>query len=407
MFKDVEIENSILLNVIYTNDNISILLDCNMCENDFTLPENKKIFTFLKSSYEKNVSVDLKIVKMNFSFSDLYFEQLETSNSMIDVKSYCKILQELRKKRELENILCESVKKLNYLTYDDIHDHLNSKLYNINSETVSKNNQINFRNYLDRFNKNYDNFLLTGFKKVDINFKFKLGSLNIIGARPGVGKTTFAINLLKNMLVQNKCIFISLEMNAFDIIDRFVCCSEDLKLSTIVNKKLDNFVMTKINQCFCNLIEKKLFLIECFSENIDLLILKIKKEVKEQQIKVIFIDYLQLLIAKNNKEIRYLQLAEITRKLKILALELNIVIIALSQVNRKSDERSNNKLFLSDLRESGSIEQDADTVMFLYNKKNDYDENKIVVLDVVKNRNGVLFSTDFVFKTDKCQFIEM
>ncbi|WP_051586197.1 DnaB-like helicase C-terminal domain-containing protein [Mycoplasmopsis lipofaciens] len=266
--------------------------------------------------------------------------------------------------------------------------------------------------WLDSLIKNKNKFMINNedtFKTNVLGLDEKIhglvqGQLYVLAARPAEGKTTLAINLilrsLKNLKENEIIIFISLEMSAKEILNRIL-------------KILNNYEIGISLQELMN--TKKLLIIDYSHSNVS----NIKKIIQEQQktkiVKSVFIDHLQLLETSNINLPRYEKMTQITRELKIVARETNINILAVSQLSRDVEKRTNKKesyeIQLSDLRDSGSIEQDADIVLFLYKPKTiKTKEGKSIqnknqhIIQIGKNRNGSLGMIPTIFFKDKCLF---
>ena len=216
--------------------------------------------------------------------------------------------------------------------------------------------------------------------------------LYIIGARPSMGKTAFAINICEALSEKCKVAFFSLEMSAEKISNRIISMLSFTKSDSLAKGKLDNKELNNIARTAQEFNKKNNFYL--FDES-NLNMQQIKALCKNLKLKiggldVIFIDHLGL-INPDKAENRNLEISQITRQCKIIAKELNIAVVLLSQLSRLVEQRFDHRPMLSDLRESGSIEQDADTVMFLYRDEyyNKDTENKNVLeINIAKNRDG-------------------
>lgn len=238
--------------------------------------------------------------------------------------------------------------------------------------------------------------ILAGFQKSD---------LVILAARPSIGKTTFALDIARNVGTKAKIpvgIF-SLEMSSDQLVDRMIAAQGGVDLWRLRTGKLksgegsDDF--EKINNAMGILSEAPIYIDDSSSANIMQLRTMARRLQAEHHLGMIIIDYLQLMEGRS-KESRVQEISEISRGLKNLAKELNIPIIALSQLSRAVETRTDQIPKLSDLRESGSIEQDADVVLFLYREdryKPDTPNKNIVEVIVAKHRNGPLGKVQLYF----------
>lgn len=229
---------------------------------------------------------------------------------------------------------------------------------------------------------------------------FEKGEFIVIGARPGMGKTKFMVQLTTNMARQNKGIaFLSLEMSA-EMITKQILCNLG-KLQTDVFKRPDQYnpeIELSLSDAIKQLKELPIYLYENPGANLNKLLVLIRNVVLENNVRVVFVDYLQLISLGSRRFNRESEIAIVCRELKKLAMELGITMIVSSQLSRQVENRpgGSKRPQLSDLRESGSIEQDADKVIFIYRAEYygiEVDENNcstrnIMELILSKNRNG-------------------
>ena len=235
--------------------------------------------------------------------------------------------------------------------------------------------------------------LPTGF--VDLDEKtagLQNSELVIVAARPSVGKTAFALNLARHVAVEEKqpVFFVSLEQTRIELAERLLCCQARVDSHKLRKGHLASEEMQRLIEAGGFLGKAKLFIDDTAGQGMLRIAANARRLKMRHGIKVVFIDYLQLVEPDNRRDNRQEQVANISRRLKFLAKELQIPIIALAQVNRSSEDRQDHRPRLADLRESGSIEQDADTVMMLHRPEM-YEpgqhEGTVEVL-IAKQRNG-------------------
>ena len=254
----------------------------------------------------------------------------------------------------------------------------------------------------------------TGFTELDnILSGLQESNLVIIGARPSVGKSSLAMDLARHAAVDSKVpvgIF-SLEMSKGEVIDRLICAQANIDLWKLRTGKLssmgENDDFSKIGHAMGILSEAPIFIDDSASLNVMAMRTMARRLQSEHGLGLIIVDYLQLIEGRSNSDNRAVEVSEISRSLKGLARELNIPIIALSQLSRGIESRTDQKPKLSDLRESGSIEQDADVVMFIYreDRVNSETENKnIAEILVAKHRNGPIGSVQLFFNQQCTSF---
>jgi len=254
--------------------------------------------------------------------------------------------------------------------------------------------------------------LPTGFYDLDrLTTGFHKGDLVIVAARPGMGKTSFALSILYHIsMIENRpSAFFSLEMSKEQIAMRLLCEDTRIPLKKIRSGFLNSDELALIADSAIKMMKAPLFIDDTASLKMLDLKAKARKLKKEKEIEVIVIDYLQLLTTDGKRENRQQEVAEISRGLKALAKELNIPIIALAQLSRQAEMRADKRPQLADLRESGSIEQDADTVIFIhrpeYYKKNPApQEEGIAEIIIAKQRNGPTGTINLAFVKEITKF---
>lgn len=233
----------------------------------------------------------------------------------------------------------------------------------------------------------------TGFLDLDnLTAGLQNSELVIVAARPSVGKTAFALNLIRHVVIDARlpALFVSLEQARVELAERLLCCQAQVDSHRLRKGYLNEEDMNRLLDAGSVLSEAKLFIDDTPGQNMLRIAANARRLKLRHDIRVVVIDYLQLIDADDRRDSRQEQVAAISRRLKFLARELCIPVVALAQVNRSSEDRQDHRPRLSDLRESGAIEQDADTVMMLH--RPDYHEpgqhEGIVEVIVAKQRNG-------------------
>jgi len=241
--------------------------------------------------------------------------------------------------------------------------------------------------------------LASGYTDLDnLTAGFQKSELTIIAARPAVGKTAFALNVVRHMITEELApvLFVSLEMARVELAERLLACQSRVDAHKIRKGHLNADDIQKLMDAGDVLRKGRLYIDD--TPNRSMLQIGatarrlMKKEEKNGGLRAVVVDYLQLIEPENRRDPRQEQVAQVSRRLKILARELLIPVVALAQVNRGSEDRQDHKPRLSDLRESGSIEQDADTVLMLhrpslYDKSDQQLENVLEII-IAKQRNG-------------------
>lgn len=244
--------------------------------------------------------------------------------------------------------------------------------------------------------------------------------LIILAARPAVGKTAFALNIAQNVATKSDQVvaIFSLEMGAESLVNRMLCAEGNIEASHLRTGQLSEEEWSNLIMAMGTLGQSKIFIDDTPGNRIAEIRAKSRRLKQEQgKLGLIVIDYLQL-IEGNNRESRQQEVSDISRQLKKLAKELKVPVIALSQLSRGVEQRQDKRPVLSDIRESGSIEQDADIVAFLYREdyyereggeetENDEQENNVVEVIIEKNRSGARGTVKLLFKKEFNKFSSM
>ena len=250
----------------------------------------------------------------------------------------------------------------------------------------------------------------TGYRDLDnVLAGFQRSDLFILAARPSMGKTALVLNLAHNVALKAKepVLFFSLEMSKEQLVDRLLSMESGVDAWALRTGNLDDADFEKIGQAMGPLAEAKIFIDDTPGITVSDLRTKAKREAHQHGVSLIIVDYLQLMSGGSRfggSDNRVQEISEISRGLKSIARELNVPVIALSQLSRSVESRSPQIPQLSDLRESGSIEQDADVVAFIYREDyyNPQTENKnIMSILIKKHRNGPTDNVDLYFERDK------
>ena len=257
--------------------------------------------------------------------------------------------------------------------------------------------------------------LKTGFADIDKKTAgFQKGDLIIIGARPAMGKTTMAQNLAYNIASINKrgVLFFSMEMAANEIVDRIISDISDVDNWKMRTGNISDEEFSRIGDSLDEFDELPIYIDDSSSLTISDIRNKARRAAHDHDIGVVILDYLQLITGSDRyKGNRVQEITEISRGLKMLARELEIPVVALAQLSRNVTGRDDPRPVLSDLRDSGSIEQDADLVMFLhrpdYYKKPDEEDTNITELIIRKHRHGAIGTIELYFDGAKSRFMSL
>lgn len=254
-----------------------------------------------------------------------------------------------------------------------------------------------------------DNFISSGYLRLDevLGGGFIRGGLYILGARPAVGKSTFAVNLADN--IKGKCLLVSLEMTPEQIISKRVSRLTGLSSAKLMSGRVADQDWEQIGMAMAALSEQGVYL----NSRYDLTVARIQLLAQSvPELKAVIVDYLGLIQPGHRGGSLYESVSQTSRELKRMAISLNVPVICLCQLSRQVESRENKQPRLSDLRDSGAIEQDADAVMFLY--REDYytggpeeGQPSLVYLDVAKNRHGRTGQSEYSFFLQTSTFKEV
>ena len=368
--------------ILYNPDVMMDILDI-LKPTDFYLLAHQKIFEVMKQLFQEDLPIDEEFVGKRVSNKEVdesIIIEVLAANPTPNVKAYAREIKDSSLKRELVSLTTHihSVAVEDELPGVEALDSVQEELYKITAD----NSGSEFKDiitisaetleYIAKMKEQGNKILLgetTGFAKLDeLTTGFNSGELIIVGARPAIGKTSFALNVaLRNIERDAGVVFFSLEMPSEQLMIRLLSAKTNIPLQDLRKGDLNDAQWTTMTRAMDELHTKKLFVDDGGSLNINQLRSRVRKLVskKENNIKMVIIDYLQLMSGTGKKD-RHLEVSEISRGLKMLAREMDIPIIALSQLNRGLESRPDKRPMLSDIRESGSIEQDADIILFVY-----------------------------------------
>ncbi|MDR1473986.1 MAG: replicative DNA helicase [Lactobacillales bacterium] len=408
---------------------------------DFYLHQHKVIFEAMSQLINRNIPVDIRTITDELSKQ----HQLENAGgisylsdiavivpSPANAGHYAKIVAEKAARRRLIAASTETVQKA-FDTNEDVIDLITiteQALMAISQDTDQKDFQAiaeilgESMFQIEENAKNHDvvTGLATGFPELDkMTAGFQSDQLIILAARPGMGKTAFALNIAQNVgtKTDKRIAIFSLEMSAVDLVNRMLCAEGLIDSGHLRTGQLNEEEWEKLVMAMGQLSNTQIFIDDTPGIKVPSIRAKCHKLTKEKgQLGLVVIDYLQL-IEGSVRESRQQQVSEISRELKKLAKELNCPVIALSQLSRGVEARENKRPILSDLRESGSIEQDADIVMFLYrddyyrqggDERNEDDayldeDTATMEVDLQKNRTGKRGMAKIIFKKNYNKFL--
>lgn len=432
---NVEAEKALLGAILIAKDKSIVIDEVNQIikSTDFYRKANQVIYLTILDLF--NTRKDIDIVTLTEKLTNTnklesvggiaYITDLANCvPSAANIKSYANIVRENAIKRELINtgqkIIQQAREADGNVDINSVLDNAEKDILEI-AKTANNTDKIiepaeyiikAFTEIESRYNSNKDGKLFgldTGFSELNrMTGGLQKSDLIILGARPSMGKTAFVLNILANLARKNIPVAIfSLEMSSEQLTNRLFSLYGLINSNSIRLGKLDGNDLERLTLTASILSEKPLYIDDTAGLNISQLRTKARKLKREKDIQLLAIDYLQLMQGTSKKYDRQQEISEISRQLKLLARELNITIIALSQLSRAVEARQDKRPMLSDIRESGAIEQDADIVMFLYRDEyyNADTKNKgLTELIIAKHRNGAIGKINLKFSKQFCLF---
>lgn len=426
--QNVEAEKSLLGSLVIDREAINKVADL-LRPEDFYNRAHQNIYKAVFALFEKREPIDLlslsnKLQEMK-ALDEIggisYISSLAASvPTSAHIGSYAKIVQKKKILRDLIDT-AHHIIGLGYREDDEVEellDEAEKKLFSVASRSLTKNfmplDKLVLDEAMDRITSQHDEIrgCRTNFPELDDTLGgLQRSDLIILAARPSVGKTAFMANIALNVAKQNIPVGIfSLEMSLDQVVDRFLALESGVSLHHLRTGKLGDGLQDVAGACE-TLRSLPIYVDDTPSPNILQMRAMARRLQAERGLELLIVDYLQLMSAKRNYESEVQQVTEISRGLKGLAKELNIPIIAVSQLSRSVEQREGHKPRLSDLRSSGSIEQDADLVMFIHrDDKNNFEkakkENKLNQAQVIiaKHRNGPTGQIDFHIEPHSLRF---
>lgn len=417
-----EAEQSVLGALLLDKDAVIAVAEF-LLPDDFYDERNKSIYQAILSLYEERSPVDVLTVTERLK-KQKNIKEVGGSSYLTDmansvptaahVEHYGKIVKDLALKRSLMKAASKLVDfSLDEgMTSSELLDKAESEVFSLSQKNVKKAfkpiREVLAESFdrLDELSKQSGGLrgIATGFPELDnATAGLQSGNLIILAARPGVGKTTLAMNIAQHAAINNKknIGFFSLEMSVEELTDRLSVNVADIDAWRLKTGKLTEDEFTKLSTAYGILAEAPIYIDDTPASSILEMRTKARRLQVEYGLDMIIVDYLQLARSRN-LENRVQEVSEISQGLKNMARELKVPVLALSQLSRGVEARNVKKPQLSDLRESGSIEQDADVVMFLW--KEDDENNENLMLDIAKHRNGPLASIPLYFRGDRIKF---
>ena len=405
--------------------------------DDFYRPMNKSLFETMHDMYDRSMPID-SITLIDYLNSENKLQEvggeayiLELMGQTLSLVNWQHHASIVRRDAMLREII-GATNQINQLAYNaptdtkEVVERAESMLLSVTDREV-KNAYKPLNDFLiEAFNEAKEVCeaggvaagVPTGYPSLDrMLMGLREGQLVIIGARPAVGKTSFALNLALNAASEGYTVaFFSLEMSGKEIAQRFICAHAQVSMSNFRTGKISPQEWANIGQAAEDLSSLDILIDDTPGITVTEIRAKARRMLHNKEKAIIILDYLQLVSppAGRRAESRTVEVSEMSRALKIMAKELGVPVISLSQLSRAVESRTGKRPQLSDLRESGSIEQDADIVMFLDRSSNEQEAGRedrppegITRIIVAKNRSGPIGDVDLVFLAASTKFYEL
>lgn len=431
--QNIEAEQAVI-GAIFLEPSALMLASEILIPEDFYRSSHQKIFDVMLKLNDTGKAVDIITVMEELSASKLlediggisYLSEISVSvPTAANIGYYARIVEEKALLRRLIRTATTIVTD-GYTREDEVNEVLDEAEKQI-MEVASRKNAGAFHDIKDVLVRTYDNIELlhhqkgevtgipSGFVELDrMTAGFQRNDLIIVAARPSVGKTAFALNIAQNVgrvTGENVAVF-SLEMGAEQLVMRMLCAEGNINAQNLRTGALTDEDWRKLTMAMGSLSNSGIFIDDTPGIRISEIRSKCRRLKQEHGLGMILIDYLQLIqgSGRSSQENRQQEVSEISRSLKGLARELEVPVIALSQLSRGVEQRQDKRPIMSDIRESGSIEQDADIVAFLY--RDDYydqeSENKnIIEIIIAKQRNGPTGTVQLAFVKEYNKFVNL
>ena len=434
----VDLEEAVLGAIMLEKDALTAIIDILKPES-FYKETHRIIYNAIVELFNKSQPVDiLTVISQLKSTGELdliggafYISQLTNRvASSANVEYHARIILQKFIQRELIRVSSEIIKDAFEDTTDvfDLLDRAEQNLFAVSEQNIRR-QQGEIHQLMKEAIKDIETArdsetkmrgVPSGFVALDrITNGFQRSDLIILASRPGMGKTALALTLARNMAVDHKkpIAFFSLEMSSVQLVTRLIAAETQLNSDKLRKGDLQDFEWQQLNTKIRALEDAKIFIDDTPGLSIFELRAKCRRLKAQNDVQMVFVDYLQLMVGtQDNKGNREQEISQISRSLKALAKELDIPIMAMSQLSRAVETRAGDKKpILSDLRESGAIEQDADIVLFIYRPEyygltDEDDDNSmpgLAMISISKHRNGATGEIQLRFIKDFAKFADI
>jgi len=426
--QNLEAEQGVLGSILLDNDTLHEIIPVLKVE-DFYRDSHQVVYQAIRDLYDLGRAVDSITLAEELTRRGLYAkvggdELLEQIVASVPHAANAKYYAQQVRQKAVQREIIESCKEVlregysNTLTSDELLEMAERRIFGI-AEEQTTGETVELREIItaamDRIalraeHKHATTGVSTGFFELDdMVGGFQPTQLIIVAARPSMGKTAFALNFCEHVLLERRTgvLFVSLEMGELELAERLLCSRSRVdghKLKT--GNGLNTTEMRKLGDAYGELQVAPMFIDDTPARNMLQITANARRLKMRQNIGLIVVDYIQLIDAENGRDSRQEQIAKISRRLKTLARELQVPVVALSQLNRAVENREDRRPRMADLRESGAIEQDADMVLLLHRPEY-YDANDqpgIAEVIVAKNRSGATGTVKLTFLKNITRF---
>ena len=415
----LEAEESLIGAMLLSSEAVSVAYETCSPE-DFYRPLHSQIFSAIIALSNASEPVDYVTVQAKLQEHGAMAVELAVLSSLqmntpsaANAAHYAELVRDKSQQRRLISVAGEIVDEA-YRATDDVVGLIDDAERKINqiADDRSVDSVSPLHTLLLNETRGQLNGLETGYRALDqIVQGLQPGSMTIVGARPGTGKTALALGMLVHVgaVVRRPALYFSLEMSRQELAERILASTARIDSSKLRTGDLSDADWNRAHEAFGFLQSAKVFI----DDNPSLTVMDVRsraRRIKQQNgdLGVVIVDYLQLMSSRGRSENRQVEVAEMSRSLKILARELQTPVIALSQFSRKLEDRADKRPIMSDLRESGSLEQDADVVLFLFRPEQygevSNDKRADAEIIVGKNRNGPTRTAHLTWRGEFARF---
>jgi replicative DNA helicase len=430
---NLQAEESLLGAMLLSRDAIAAVAEVRLHPDDFYKPTHGHIYDAIERLYERGDPADPVTVAEELRRDGL-LDAIGGSATLVSLQAgtpatsnaqrYARIVEEHSLLRRLIGVAGE-IAEMGYSVPDDVTDAVDraeAMVFEVAqhrvADTLAPLRELLSAN-LDRLEALYERGeSITGVPSGYLDLDEQLSglqpsSLVVVGARPAMGKTSFALGIAAHAALEARkpVLLFSLEMGHLEITQRLLCSEARVDATRMRNGRLQETDWAKINNAIGKLAEAPVYI----DDNPNITVMEIRAKARRLKSRLgdlglIVVDYLQLMTGRNSAENRQVEVAEISRGLKILARELEVPVVALSQLSRNLEARADKRPMLADLRESGSIEQDADVVMFIYRDEvynQESADRGVAEIIVAEHRNAPTGTCRLAFLPDYTKFANM